>query len=217
MSRVLLLHGIARSSTSLSRLQRSIQAAGFATSNLDYASRKHSLDRLVEELHGTARPFIGQHHAALHFVAHSMGGLLTRAYINRYRPPNLGRVVLLAPPSQGSEIADLLDRRWLYRTFFGPAGMQLGTRANGGLGDLLGQVDYPLGIIAGDRAVDPLGWLLIPGPNDGKVSVTRTKVRGMSDHVTLHATHALMMRNVRVIQHTIHFLRHGRFPEKQQR
>ena len=146
-----------------------------------------------------------------------MGGLLTRAYINRYRPPNLGRVVLLAPPSQGSEIADLLDRRWLYRKFFGPAGMQLGTRVNEGLGDLLGRVDYPLGIIAGDRAVDPLGWLLIPGPNDGKVSVNRTKVRGMSDHVTLHATHALMMRNVRVIQHTIHFLRHGRFPEKQQR
>ena len=95
--------------------------------------------------------------------------------------------------------------------------MQLGTRVNEGLGDLLGQVDYPLGIIAGDRAVDPLGWLLIPGPNDGKVSVNRTKVRGMSDHVTLHATHALMMRNVHVIQHTIHFLRHGRFPEKQQR
>ena len=108
-----------------------------------------------------------------------MGGLLARAYIVRHRPANLGRVVMLAPPNQGSEIVDLLGASRMYDRCFGPAGRQLGTRPGERLRTLLGTVDYPLGVIAGDRAIDPLGWLLVPGPNDGRVAVARTGVAGM--------------------------------------
>ncbi len=212
MDGVILLHGIARSSASLRKLEQNLKAAGFATLNLDYPSRKHSLDGLVERIHRDASGFIARRAAPLHFVTHSMGGLLARAYIARYRPANLGRVVMLAPPNQGSEIADLLGTSLFYNWYFGPAGKQLGTRSDTRLRTLLGTVDYPLGIIAGDRAIDPLGWLLVPRPNDGRVAVVRTKVSGMADHVTLHATHALMMRNAEVIRHAIAFLRSGRFP-----
>lgn len=212
MDRVLLLHGIARSSASLSRLEKTIKAAGFATLNLDYPSRKQPLESLIDEVHSRAGPFITQHDARTHFVTHSMGGLLARAYIARYRPTNLGRAVLLAPPNQGSEIPDLLENGRAYNRFFGPAGRQLGTRPDERLRSLLGAVDYPLGIIAGNRAVDPIGWLIIPGPNDGRVSVIRTEVSGMADHVTLPATHAMMMQNAEVIRFTVHFLRFGRFP-----
>lgn len=212
MDEVILLHGIARSSASLGKLEQGLRQAGFSTLNLDYPSRKHSLEALVEGIHRDLSEFAARQAAPLHFVTHSMGGLLARAYIARYRPANLGRVVMLAPPNQGSEIADLLDAGRIYNRYFGPAGKQLGTRSGERLRTLLGTVDYPLGIIAGDRAIDPLGWLLVPGPNDGKVAVVRTRVNGMADHVTLHATHALMMRNADVIRHAVGFLRSGRFP-----
>lgn len=211
LDRVLLLHGIARTSASLAKLARSIDAAGFATLNLDYPSRKQSLADLAEHVHKEAAPFLAQPGGQVHIVTHSMGGLLARAYIARYRPPTLGRVVMLGPPNAGSELADLLARRRLYLGYFGPAGQQLGTDPKGKLSRLFGVVDYPVGVIAGDRALDLLGWLLLPRPNDGRVSVDRTRVAGMAEHLTVHATHALMMRNSGVIRHTIQFLRHGRF------
>ena len=210
LDRVLLLHGIARTSASLAKLARSLDAAGFATLNLDYPSRKQSLADLAEHVHKEAAPFMAQPGGQAHVVTHSMGGLLARAYIAQQRPPALGRVVMLGPPNAGSELADLLARYPLYRGYFGPAGQQLGTDPKGGLSQLLGIIDYPVGVIAGDRALDPLGWLL-PRPNDGRVSVDRTHVGGITGHVTVHATHALMVRNAGVIRHTIHFLRHGRF------
>jgi len=211
MDRVLLLHGIARTPASLSRLDRILTAAGFQTLNLRYPSRKQSLGDLVEHVHREAGAFLAQPGGRAHVVAHSMGGLLARAYIARHRPPGLGHAVLLAPPNGGSEIADLLCRTWAYRRFFGPAGQQLGTVPDVPLRRLLGTVDYPLGVIAGDRTVDPLGWLLLPRPNDGKVAVARTGVDGMAGHVTVHASHAMMMRNAGVLRHTLHFLQHGRF------
>ncbi|MGI4939151.1 MAG: esterase/lipase family protein [Janthinobacterium lividum] len=211
MDRVLLLHGIARTSASLTKLARSLDSAGFATLNLDYPSRKQSLAALTEHVHREAAPFLAQPAGQMHIVTHSMGGLLARAYIARHRPPNLGKVVMLGPPNAGSELADLLARRLFYRSYFGPAGQQLGTGPEGKLSRLFGVVDYPVGVIAGDRALDPLGWLLLPRPNDGRVSVARTRVDGMTGHVTVHATHTLVVRNAGVIRHTIQFLRHGRF------
>jgi len=98
-----------------------------------------------------------------------------------------------------------------HRGYFGPAGQQLRTDPERKLSHLLGTVNYPVGVIAGDRALDLLGWLLLPRPNDGRVSVDRTHVGGMAAHVTVHATHALMVRNAEVIRHTIQFLRYGKF------
>lgn len=213
LDRVLLLHGIARTSASLAKLARSLDAAGFATLNLDYPSRKQSLADLAEHVHKAATPFLAQPGGQAHVVTHSMGGLLARAYIRRHRPPDLGRVVMMGPPNTGSEFADVLARHPLYRGYFGPAGQQLGTDPEGKLSRLFGVVDYPVGVIAGDRALDPLGWLLLPRPNDGRVSVDRTHVGGMAGHVTVHATHALMVRNAEVIRHTIRFLRPGRFDD----
>lgn len=215
MDQVLLLHGIARTSASLAKLSQSLGAAGFSTLNLDYPSRKQSLADLVEHVHREAGPLLAQRDGQAHFVTHSMGGLLARAYIARYRPPSLGRVVMLSPPNQGSEVADLLANYRIYKEFFGPAGQQLGTDADEQLSGLLGILDYPVGVNAGDRALDPLGWLLLPRPNDGRVSVARTKVAGMADHMKLHATHAMMMRNREVIRQTIWFLRFGRFADCQ--
>lgn len=211
MDGVVLLHGIARRSRSLAGLEARLRSAGYATLNLDYPARKANLQQIAAGLHQPIARFADGLDGRLHFVTHSMGGLVARAYIARHRPEALGHVVMLAPPNEGSEIADLLHRNPLYCAFFGPAGAELVTARPDELKRLLGEVDYPLGIIAADRSLYPLSSLLLPRPNDGRVSVMRTQVAGMSDHLTLHATHPLIMRNRQVIAQTRHFLRHGRF------
>jgi pimeloyl-ACP methyl ester carboxylesterase len=211
MDGIVLLHGIARRSGSLASLERHLHSAGYATLNLDYPARQTGLRQIAEELQQPIAAFAGGLAGQLHFVTHSMGGLVARALIAQYRPERLGRVVMLAPPNEGSEIADLLRGNPLYRAFFGPAGAELVTARPEALQGLLGAIDYPLGVIAGDRSLYPLSSLLLPGPNDGRVSVERTQVAGMSDHITVHATHPLIMRNREAVRQVLHFLAHGRF------
>jgi pimeloyl-ACP methyl ester carboxylesterase len=208
---VVLLHGILRRATSMQLLEQALVAAGYRVLNLDYPSREQDLAEIVEGLHGPIRAFETELTGELHFVTHSMGGLVARAYLNRHRPRRLGRVVMLAPPNEGSEIADLLRRNWLYRSVFGPAGGQLTTQRDEALCALLGSVDYPLGVIAGDRSLYVFASLVLPGANDGRVSVERTRVAGMSDHIVLPTSHPLIMRNPEAMAQTIHFLRHGHF------
>ena len=208
---VVFLHGIARRSASLGRMERAFRAEGFATLNLDYPGRKAGLDALVEGVAPEIAAFSGQV-GRLHFVTHSMGGLVARGVITRHRPANLGRVVMLGTPNGGSEVADLLHRLLPYRLFFGPAGAELTTRRTAELSALLGRVDFPLGIIAADRSIWLIeSWLILPRPNDGRVSVARTKVAGMADHLTLHATHDLMILDRKAIAAALRFVRHGRF------
>ncbi|MCK1384467.1 alpha/beta fold hydrolase [Bradyrhizobium sp. 21] len=205
---VVLLHGIARTSASLTRLERALQTSGFATLNVDYASRSKSIVALADEIHPAIGRF-AERDAPLHFVAHSMGGLVMRAYIAKYRPARLGGAVMLGTPNSGSEVADLLSRSRLYRAFYGPAGLELrtATRPNA-----LPIVDYPVGVIAGNRFVDPVaGLLVLPKPNDGRVSVQSAMVAGMADHIVVKASHTGLPRHSVAIEQTIAFLRDGRF------
>jgi pimeloyl-ACP methyl ester carboxylesterase len=195
----------------LRRLETVLQRAGLATLNLDYASRKKPLDQLAEDIHPAIASFVARQSGPIHFVTHSMGGLLARVYIARYRPARLGRVVMLGTPNGGSEIADWLkDVAW-YRTFFGPAGLQLLTKVDPTL-TALPALDYPVGIIAGNRFLDPIsGLLLLPWPNDGRVSVASSRLADMADHTTVKASHMGLLVHPTAIRQTIAFLRDGRF------
>ncbi|SFI09750.1 Serine aminopeptidase, S33 [Bradyrhizobium sp. Gha] len=205
---VVLLHGIARGSSSLKRLEQALQVAGFATLNIDYASRKKPIAALADDIHPAIARF-AEREAPLHFVAHSMGGLVTRAYIAKHRPDRLGGVVMLGTPNGGSEIADLLSEARLYRAFYGPAGLEL-TTAN--RSDALPVVDYPVGVIAGSRFIDPVaGLFVLPQPNDGRVSVQSAMLSGMADHIVVNASHTGLPRHGVAITQTIAFLQHGRF------
>jgi pimeloyl-ACP methyl ester carboxylesterase len=208
---VVLLHGIGVGSWALKKLERALQQHGFATLNLDYASRKKPLEQLAEEIHPPVTEFAGQCDGALHFVAHSMGGLLTRVYIARHRPARLGRVVMLGTPNGGSEVADLLKDFSLYRAAFGPAGLQLTTTQDQVLAELPAP-DYAIGIIAGCGTIAPIASaFVLPRPNDGRVSVASAKLAGMTDHIVVKASHTGLPRNGIAIAQTIAFLHDGRF------
>jgi hypothetical protein len=140
-----------------------------------------------------------------------MGGLLARTYIAQYRPPRLTRVVMLGTPNRGSEVADFLRNLAPYRAFYGPAGQQVGTCQEAFLTQLP-LPDYELGIVAGNRTIDPFAsYFIVPRPNDGRVSVESTRLKGMTDHIVVSATHSGLLSDRRVIDQTITFLRQGRF------
>jgi pimeloyl-ACP methyl ester carboxylesterase len=210
-SGVVLLHAIARTSRSMKAMEKALRASGFATLNLDYPSRKKTLDQLAADIHPPVAHFANRLGTELHFVGHSMGGLLARVYLARHRPKRLGRVVMLGTPNQGSEVADALRNLALFRKFYGPAGQQLTTSGDATLA-ALPAVDYCIGIIAGNRSIDPISsTFLLPKPNDGKVSVARTKLAGMSGHIVVGASHPMLARKQAAIEQTIAFLRTGQF------
>ena len=208
---VVLLHGISRTTRSFRKMQTALEDAGFATLNHDYASRRKALEALAEDIHPSIQRFADGIDGSVHFVGHSMGGLLARVYLARYRPKRLGRVVMLGTPNSGSEIADRLKNFGAYRAFFGPAGQQLGTQRDASIEALFPPIDYPVGIIAGDRSIYPITSAFLPRPHDGRVSVANTRLDGMADHIVIRTPHPWLVRNGEAIAQTIAFLKAGKF------
>jgi hypothetical protein len=209
---VVLLHGLARTASSMERMQEALKDAGFETVNVDYPSREHPIEVLAPLAVGQGlegcRKATGME--TIHFVTHSLGGILVRQYLTTNDIPELGRVVMLGPPNQGSAAVDKLRDVPGFDWVNGPAGVQLG-KGEGSVPLGLGPADFELGIIAGTRSIDPIVSAVLEDPNDGRVSVEDTKLEGMNDFVSVPHSHAFMMRMKRPIKLTIQFLRTGSF------
>ena len=206
---VILLHGLARGPRSMLPLQHALEGQGYRVENVGYASRHAPVETLAEQAIAPALNKCSQARR-VHFVTHSLGGILVRQYLRQHSVENLGRVVMLGPPNRGSEVVDRLGTWPGFHFINGDAGMQLGVAADS-LPNQLGAAAFELGVIAGNRSINPLLSLVIPGDNDGKVSVSNTRLEGMQDHLVMPVTHPLMMRDKRVIAQVIHFLKTGAF------
>jgi triacylglycerol lipase len=208
---VVLLHGLNRSYRAMSKMAAGLQEAGYTTANVDYPSQSASVEVLAPLAVNEGLDKCRQANAErIHFVTHSIGGILLR-YVESESPiPELGRVVMLAPPNQGSEVVDI-TRNWpTAELFSGKAGLQLGTDENS-IPSKLGPVDFELGVVAGTGTINPFMSAMLPIPNDGKVSVASTKVEGMDDFLVVRKSHHYIVSSDVVIANTKEFLRAGKF------
>jgi pimeloyl-ACP methyl ester carboxylesterase len=213
---VVLIHGLNRSWRTMNKMAESLQEGGFSTANVDYPSSTSTIEELAprvvnEGLHNCRQTGATR----INFVTHSLGGILVRYAQSREPIPDLGRVVMLGPPNQGSEVIDTM-RNWPgVEVISGEAGLQLGTDENS-IPAQLGPVDFELGVIAGTGSTNPfMSALMLPAEDDGKVTVARTRVEGMDDFKVVSDSHFAMMKSNSIIAATMRFLRTGSFDERE--
>jgi triacylglycerol lipase len=210
---VVLLHGLGRTAASMKGLEWYLGRRGYRVVNVNYPSTRTSIEHLANHyLDAALTGQITDHTVKVHFVTHSMGGILLRQYLSNHSAKNIGRAVMLAPPNQGSELADYLNRHWLYRRILRESRQQLGTAATD-VPKRLGPVHFELGVIAGDRSLNPWFSSIIPGPDDGKVSVENTKIEGMKDFLVVHSSHTWMMWRRQTLRQVEQFLTKGCFDQ----
>lgn len=208
---VIALHGLARSAASMKKLVAELEQAGYSVANIDYPSRKYTVAELADSAVASGLDSCEQQGAeVVHFVSHSMGGILIRQYLETRPIEHLGRVVMLAPPNQGSEVVDALRDTPGFEMLNGPAGLQLGTDA-GSIPRKLGPATFDLGVVAGTRSINLLLSTYLPDPDDGKVSVSSAKLQGMCDFLAVEVSHPFIMRDDGVIEQVIHYLSAGQF------
>jgi hypothetical protein len=206
---VVLLHGLARTSSSMVPLEKALEENGFTVVNVDYPSRELPIEELSVLAINSGIASCPEE-TKIHFVTHSLGGILVRYYLDNNSIQQMGRVVMIAPPNQGSEVVDNLRNAPGFKMFNGPAGQQLGTD-EASIPSNLGPVDYEVGVIAGTRTFNPVLSLFLPNPDDGKVSVVRTHVEGMKDFIDVPYSHPFLMKKDLVIEQSINFLHKGEF------
>lgn len=207
---VILIHGLIRKSRSMAPMAKALGHAGYRILNLEYPSTDLSIEELSEVY---LRPLVDralQYNGPIHFVTHSMGGIIVRFHFSRHGIQRPGRVVMLAPPNGGSELVDVFKKNFIFKKILGPAGQQLST-ADEALPQRLGPAEFELGVIAGNLSFNPLSPWLLDDFDDGKVAVRRTMVAGMRDMLVVPCNHTFIMRSPKVIRQTLNFLQSGKF------
>ena len=208
---LVLLHGIARTRHSLWPVARAGAARGYAVASIGYPWRTGSIEELASIVATRVADAVPE--GRMDVVAHSMGGIILRVAVAHGLIPaeRIHRVVMLAPPNRGSELAEVLRDQRLFQWVYGPAGQQLGTGAESAP-LALPPLPFECGVIAGSRSSVPLVERVFGGPTDGRVSVARAKADGMTDFMVVHRAHSFMMWGADVLDATFAFLENGRFP-----
>jgi hypothetical protein len=208
---VILLHGMGRTRFSMSHLEGSLVERGYHVVNYGYPSTSAPIEELASEYVPKALGMCrGNRMDPVNFVTHSLGGILVRCYLQKNRLPAGSRMVMLSPPNKGTELADRFKDLAFYRWLTGPPGQQLGT-SESSLPNKLGPVEMEIGIITGRKTYEPWFSNLLPGEDDGKVSVESAKLDEMSDFLVVDSAHTFIMNDTEVVRQIDAFLRNGRF------
>ncbi len=208
---VVLLHGLGRGAGAMSEIEDKLQQQGYGVWNDGYPSMQEDVATLAETYVSRALDYCQDSGAEqIHFVTHSLGGILVRQYLQTHEVVGLGKIVMLAPPNHGSEVSDYLKQYAWFEAVIGPVGPVLST-APDSVPNTLQPIPGVIGIIAGTASLDPWFAWMFDGPNDGKVSVASARLDEMADFLVVDHSHTFIMGADDVIEQIEYFLLHGRF------
>ncbi len=213
---VIVLHGIARTNRQTYLLSKRIAENGFEVYNITYPSTEYTIEELADILNNKFTELDLDKKEKINIVAHSLGGIVVRAYVNKYKPKNLEKIVMISTPNNGSELADFFKNWKLYKDIYGLAGQELTTNNEKlvkAIGDRIYE-NYKVGIIAGSTSFNPIFSSMLLGKDDGVVSVESTKLEGMQDHITVKVLHGIGLYGEKIPKLVVSFLKDGKFDRK---
>lgn len=193
---VVLLHGLGRSSFSMQSLGVQLSQEGYKVVNINYSSKKTVEDLVNTEIKNIILNKCTDENKKINFVTHSMGGIIVRYLLQDDDIKNVGRIVMLAPPNQGSDLASKFSSNKIIRYLLGPALAELVNIEDGFINTLI-PLDNEIGIIAGKY--------------DKKVSLVESQLPEMKDFIIVPKTHTWIMHSEQVINLVINFLLKGNF------
>ena len=205
---VIVLHGLGRGKAAMWMLGRRLSKAGYRIKLVGYRSTRQNPEQILQTVRSEIANCCAGRTGRIHFVGHSLGGLIVRAYLAQNDVANLGRVVLVGTPNHGSSLVDHYRDEWWFR-LLGPTALSLGTQ-EGNYAESLPKPDYPVGVIAGKAERGPNEHVL-PGDDDGLVTVASTRLNGMSDFIVVPSSHWAMRYRGSVIRQIVSFLETGHF------
>ncbi len=209
MEKVILLHGIFLHEYMMNSLAKNLRKNGYEVLNVGYPSRRHTIRELTQIVKQKVAPTF-ESSDKIHLVGFSMGGLIWRSILAEIQPKNVGRLVMIATPNNGSEVADRLHKNTLVKFFYGPALEDLQTTSANKIPSLIdSQIEF--GIIAGNKPSNSLFNSFFTSENDGTVAVQSTHHTGKKDHIVLPFDHTFAPFYNKVQQQTLHFLKNGNF------
>ena len=205
---VIYLHGIGRSSRSMRPILEAMPTVGFVHIPFEYPSTRVPIAQSAGYLNSVIESLTGV--SKISFVAHSMGGLVVRQYLKEHADPRIYRMVMLGTPNSGAELADMLKRNVIFRTVYGPGGQELVTDPNGTISGLPTPA-MEFGVIAGGKG-DERGFNpLLPGDDDGTVTVASARLAGATDFLRVAKLHTFLLSDKTAIEAVKCFIEHGRF------
>lgn len=207
---VVLVHGLRANSSFMEELENALVDSGYRVLSVDYPSSQYKIQALADTAIGTALMMCGSCCDTVHFIGHSMGNTLIHYYLQKTRPGKVHRIVMIAPVNQGTELINRLE--WIpgFATLNSPAGMQLGCGPDRFL-QSLSPLPHDIGIIAGNRTINPIASLIIPGKDDGRVSIEHTKMQGMDDFILVPSNHHWIVKKDSTVRSALRFIQHGHF------
>ncbi|MEM7812910.1 MAG: alpha/beta fold hydrolase [Planctomycetota bacterium] len=204
---VVFVHGLGRGPGIWTLFKQAARERGYVPYEFDYASNKLTIAEIADRL-GRAVGTLGAHER-IDFVAHSMGGIVVRAWSEKNDDPRVRRTVMLGTPNKGSQVAHALQD-WGPFELTGPAGRELAD-LEGGPAVTLPPPDGEFAIVAG--SLPAFGGMnpYAPGDDDGVVAVSSTPLAGATDYLVVRdVLHHRLVDDGRVIDATFRFLADGR-------
>ena len=224
---VVLLHGLLNRPVMMKWFEVELKQEGYNVVNWGYPSRSKTVEEDARDLDSALAKI--KETDTLHFVGFSLGGLIARYYLTHYpparegpvsnatgmsgvRPPkHMGRLVLIGPPNHGSErIEQLYPYGWFRKIWGSTTTWQL-RASNKEFFNECGIPACPFGIIAGGKGDDEGYSSVLPGDDDGAVSVESAKLPGAVDFILLHHRHTFLLFGRDTVKNTVAFLNRGKF------